>query len=147
MLRIQDTETASYEIYPNTHQPPWPNDPYDYWGLSREYNVVHTLELVYLTLGVQTAGYSRSSEAAAKWMFKTQPLQWISATIEGQPQVGEVDSFAPWALLAVLPSGPEIMQRMCPPGLGHLAGTDTLHNLLMSQYADAYAKAAERLEG
>jgi len=150
--RVQRPENGSYQhILPPPNTPGgYSPDPYfmpPQYGPSMPHDLpcVHVLEETYLGMCMMNQGHLRSGEATAAWMFKVQPRQWMAATVEGTPQVGEVESFAPWALLAFL-ADLSTMEHMSVPG-GGPAGPNVLQSLLARvDETDAYAKAAERLE-
>lgn len=155
LLRVQDTETGSYQAFdPHTDYYHTPS-PYDMSGLglesmSREYRAAHTLEDAYLGMGMAHEGYAYSADRVAKFLSYVQPRQWIAVTWPPDIQVGNVESFSCWGLWGVLGQRDagwrRWMQYAVPPGAGQPCGPNVVQALVAAGNYEASAKAIEAAE-
>lgn len=152
LLRVQDTETGSYQAFVSTvnygHSPsPFAMPPQYGASIPLDLRAAHTLEVAYLAMGVELAGYHRSAERAANFIGQTQPLQWIALTPPASEriQTGNAESYSCWCLWAVLGWKTQ-MQNFLPPGAQSLAGPNVHAALLAAGSYEASARAIELVQ-
>lgn len=155
LLRVQDTETGSYQAFkPDVNYYHSPS-PYDLSAeglpsMPREYRAAHTLEVAYLAMGVAHHGMPRSADKATKFLSAQMPRQWVAVTQGQFLTYGNLESFSCWGVWGLLAQRDQTwasrMEWFVPPGAPGICGANVVQALVDAGYWEASAKAIESAE-